>query len=133
MHSLFYRSLHLGYGCFGVDFWSLLRVTQKLYEQLIDKECINFVFSAIFRHVTLLVTKISCQDQNFRIIPRRCHLPSALSFPCCLDVALPDSLLESSSSELSEELLPLLPLLLLSDNDKDKNVTYLPHCRFPVV
>ena len=29
-----------------------------------------FVFGAIFRHVALLVTEISRQDQNFRIIPR---------------------------------------------------------------
>ena len=40
MHSLLDRSVHLGYGCFGVDFWSLLRVTQNLSEQCIDKECI---------------------------------------------------------------------------------------------
>ena len=40
MHSLFDRSVHLGYGCFGVDFRSLLRVTQNLSEQCIDKECI---------------------------------------------------------------------------------------------
>ena len=40
MHSLLDRSVHLGYGCFRVDFWSLLQVTQNLSEQCINKECI---------------------------------------------------------------------------------------------
>ena len=40
MHCLLDRSVHLGYGCFGVDFWSLLQVTQNLSKQCIDKEYI---------------------------------------------------------------------------------------------
>ena len=66
MHSLLDMSVHLGYGCFEIDFRLLLRVTQNLSERCIDKECI----CKIFRHVALLVTEISCKDQNFRIIPR---------------------------------------------------------------
>ena len=34
------RSIHRGYCCFGVDYQSLLRVTQNLTERCIDKECI---------------------------------------------------------------------------------------------
>ena len=30
----------------------------------------TLLFDTIFRHIALLVTKISHQDQNFRIIPR---------------------------------------------------------------
>ena len=37
-------------------------------EQCIDKNIL--LFSKIFRHVALLFTEISHQDQNFKIIPR---------------------------------------------------------------
>ena len=40
MHNLLDRSVHLGYGCFGVDFWLLLQATQNLSKQCIEKECI---------------------------------------------------------------------------------------------
>ena len=40
MHSLLDRSVHGGYGCFGVDFQSLLQVTLNLSERCIDKEYI---------------------------------------------------------------------------------------------
>ena len=53
MHSLLDRSVHLGYGCFRVDFRSLLQVTQNLSEWCIGNV---FVFGAIFRHVALPVT-----------------------------------------------------------------------------
>ena len=40
MHSLLARSVHLGYGCFGVHLQSLLQVTYSLSEWCIDKEYI---------------------------------------------------------------------------------------------
>ena len=40
MHGLLDMSVHLAYGCFRVDFRSLLQVTQNLSERCIDKECI---------------------------------------------------------------------------------------------
>ena len=40
MHSLLDRSVHWGYGCFGVYFRSFLQVTKNLSKRCIDKECI---------------------------------------------------------------------------------------------
>ena len=41
MHSLLDRSVHWGYGCFGVYFRSLLQITKtNLSKPCIDKECI---------------------------------------------------------------------------------------------
>ena len=40
MHSPLDRSVHWGYGCFGIGFRSLLQVTQNLSKRCIDKGCI---------------------------------------------------------------------------------------------
>ena len=68
MHSLLDRLVYLGYGCFGVDFQVAPSSYINLSKLCIDKEYI--LFCTIFRHVALLVTEISHQNQNFRIIPR---------------------------------------------------------------
>ena len=38
MHSLPDRSVHWGYGCFGVVFWPFFQVTENLKERCINKE-----------------------------------------------------------------------------------------------
>ena len=40
MHSLLDMPVHWGYGCFRVNFWSLLPVIQNLSGRCMDKECI---------------------------------------------------------------------------------------------
>ena len=56
-------------GRFLVTPSSYIKLVRAVYRQRMF-----FVFGTLFRHVALLVTEISRQDQNFRISPRTCML-----------------------------------------------------------
>ena len=68
MHSLLDR-LWLFRGKFPAAPSNYIKLVRAVYRQRI-----YYIFGTIFKHVALLVTEISRQDQNFRSIPRTLHI-----------------------------------------------------------
>ena len=62
MHSLLDRSVHYGYGCFGVDFRSPLQVTYNLSELFIDK---YYIFSWYSLYGVFILKEFKCLCSNF--------------------------------------------------------------------